>query len=317
MNKKLGTIALLTLLASSPLTAMVSANGSTTVEKQGNVSSSTEKTPSNTAWDEELEEIEEENTDEEITEEKAEEKVTLEATIEKVTSKESADWEEVTTVIKTVIDPSQIASVKDKKAKLQFNLCGYNTDEEKCVAQTDLWDFSKAYLSSVTVKTQADGTDLPIQVSVMNESWELTRLSSNSGLYTPWKDGEGESGYGFYNMIVDMGNSDTIHEPVEVTITLVGDHTNYGQTVSSKTLGVGRLAIIESVKNIINIPVMLKEPEVPVEEPVEEPETPAETPVEKPVEVVEAKTGIDSPLTVLWGLVLLVAGAVAVRKYMN
>lgn len=322
-NKKLALVALLALLLSTPMSMLGNmANAQTTVEDGGDKVSANTEAPEEEVSDtgdvdEEETTDEEESTDEEETTdedmEAMEEAVELEATMTLERDEEASEesLKEYTRITAT-IDPAILKGINiTGKAKLQFNVCGYNAEDEKCVPMTEMGDFSKSYILRVAAATM-DGTETPIQVSVMNKTGELTRLASTTDLYTPEKDNEAESGYGFYQMVVDLGQSDTIHEPITLTIDLVGNQMKYASALTENSLSLGRLAVIANVKEMTNIPVTLLVPVEPMEEePEEMPLIEEPTPV-KPAEVEKTDTGIES--LVLFGLLAVAWAAVVLRK---
>ena len=278
----------------APLNNIASANNSTNTTNKTTVSStSSANTSSEDASDEDADE--EETTEETDGEEKDEEAVEEATPIEAKVSVGELDLngEKVaTTKITASVDPTTLGIDTKVKAKLQFNLCGYDSSSEECSKATDFTsDLSKAFVVSAKAKLM-DGTEVPVQVSVQNKSGELTKLSANNDLYKPATDSSKEQGYGFYNMVVDLGESDAHQEPIEITVEVLGDISSFTKEVKEKSLGVGRLAIISGVSNITNVPVKLAED--PVETPEALPELPEkELPPVTPIsDVKESDTGI-------------------------
>ena len=254
----------------APLNNIASANNATS---KTTVSATTSaNTTSDAAEDEDTDE---EATDEETTDESEDEAVEEVTPIEAKVSMGEADLngEKVTTTkITASVDPTTLGIDTKVKAKLQFNLCGYDSSTEECAKVTDFSsDLSKAFVVNAKAKLM-DGTEVPVQVSVQNKSGELTKLSANNDLYKPATDSVKEQGYGFYNMVVDLGESDAHQEPIEITVEILGDLSSFTKEVKEKSLGIGRLAIISGVSDITNVPVNLAEEAV--EEPEDLPELP-------------------------------------------
>lgn len=276
------------LIAGSVMTpiSMASANSSTTVDTTTSATTAGDVTEEEVVEDEEV--VDEETTDEE---EVVEEITPLEANM--AVGSVDLNGEQITTTKFTAtVDPTTLGIDTKVKAKLQFNLCGFDSSTEECSESSEFTsDLSKAFVVSAKAKL-IDGTEVPVQVSVLNKSGELTKLTANNDLYKPATDTEEEQGYGFYNMVVDLGESDAHQEPIEVTVEVLGDLTDYSSEVREKSLGIGRLAIIAGVSDITNIPVNLAEE--PVEDPVDLPELPEEDlpPVVAVKDVKESDTGI-------------------------
>lgn len=215
---------------------------------------------------------------------------------------EEVDGEEKTvTTMKMTIDPSIIKD-NTTKSKVQFNLCGWNTADGKCLTTSELGLENSQYVQSVSAK-KADGEELPVQLSVINESGELTKLGETKDLVK--EENSVVTGYNFYNMVVDLGESDTITEPITLEVKLLGDHSDYKTQIQSKeNVSAARLAVIDNVKNILNYPINF------APEPVEEP-TPTEEPVKEETKVEEVKkveTGAEEMLGL--GILAVAAGAV-------
>ena len=274
----------------APLNNIASANNATS---KTTVSATTSaNTTSDAAEDEDTDE---EATDEETTDESEDEAVEEVTPIEAKVSMGEADLngEKVTTTkITASVDPTTLGIDTKVKAKLQFNLCGYDSSTEECAKVTDFSsDLSKAFVVNAKAKLM-DGTEVPVQVSVQNKSGELTKLSANNDLYKPATDSVKEQGYGFYNMVVDLGESDAHQEPIEITVEILGDLSSFTKEVKEKSLGIGRLAIISGVSDITNVPVNLAEEAV--EEPEDLPELPEKDlpPIIPVSDVKESDTGI-------------------------
>lgn len=274
----------------APLNNIASANNATS---KTTVSATTSaNTTSDAAEDEDTDE---EATDEETTDESEDEAVEEVNPIEAKVSMGEADLngEKVTTTkITASVDPTTLGIDTKVKAKLQFNLCGYDSSTEECAKVTDFSsDLSKAFVVNAKAKLM-DGTEVPVQVSVQNKSGELTKLSANNDLYKPATDSVKEQGYGFYNMVVDLGESDAHQEPIEITVEILGDLSSFTKEVKEKSLGIGRLAIISGVSDITNVPVNLAEEAV--EEPEDLPELPEKDlpPIIPVSDVKESDTGI-------------------------
>ena len=215
---------------------------------------------------------------------------------------EEVDGEEKTvTTMKMTIDPSIIKD-NTTKSKVQFNLCGWNTADGKCLTTSELGLENSQYVQSVSAK-KADGEELPVQLSVINESGELTKLGETKDLVK--EENSVVTGYNFYNMVVDLGESDTITEPITLEVKLLGDHSDYKTQIQSKeNVSAARLAVIDNVKNILNYPINF------APEPVEEP-TPTEEPVKEETKVEEVKkveTGAEEMLGL--GILAVAAGSV-------
>ena len=215
---------------------------------------------------------------------------------------EEVDGEEKTvTTMKMTIDPSIIKD-NTTKSKVQFNLCGWNTADGKCLTTSELGLENSQYVQSVSAK-KVDGEELPVQLSVINESGELTKLGETKDLVK--EENSVVTGYNFYNMVVDLGESDTITEPITLEVKLLGDHSDYKTQIQSKeNVSAARLAVIDNVKNILNYPINF------APEPVEEP-TPTEEPVKEETKVEEVKkveTGAEEMLGL--GILAVAAGAV-------
>lgn len=275
----------------APLNNIASANNATS---KTTVSATTSaNTTSDVTEDEE--DTDEEATDEEKTDESEDEAVEEVTPIEAKVSVGEADLngEKVTTTkITASVDPTTLGIDTKVKAKLQFNLCGYDSSTEECAKVTDFSsDLSKAFVVNAKAKLM-DGTEVPVQVSVQNKSGELTKLSANNDLYKPATDSVKEQGYGFYNMVVDLGESDAHQEPIEITVEILGDLSSFTKEVKEKSLGIGRLAIISGVSDITNVPVNLAEEAV--EEPEDLPELPEKDlpPIIPVSDVKESDTGI-------------------------
>lgn len=98
----------------------------------------------------------------------------------------------------------------------------------------------------------------------------------------------------------------TTEEVVDETLTDDGTALDGAETVTADEAGDGELASDEAGDEAITDAFETTEDtDVPVT---------TETTVE---EVTSAKTGIDAPFAVIGGLAVLIAGAVALRKYMN
>ena len=215
---------------------------------------------------------------------------------------EEVDGEEKTvTTMKMTIDPSIIKD-NTTKSKVQFNLCGWNTADGKCLTTSELGLENSQYVQSVSAK-KVDGEELPVQLSVINESGELTKLGETKDLVK--EENSVVTGYNFYNMVVDLGESDTITEPITLEVKLLGDHSDYKTQIQSKeNVSAARLAVIDNVKNILNYPINF------APEPVEEP-TPTEETVKEETKVEEVKkveTGAEEMLGL--GILAVAAGAV-------
>ena len=261
------------------------------------------------------EEVVDENLDDEATDETLDEETTDESEAQAVSNAdlqpietsfevgtEEVDGEEKTvTTMKMTIDPSIIKD-NTTKSKVQFNLCGWNTVDGKCLTTSELGLENSQYVQSVSAK-KADGEELPVQLSVINESGELTKLGETKDLVK--EENSVVTGYNFYNMVVDLGESDTLTEPITLEVKLLGDHSDYKTQIQSKeNVSAARLAVIDNVKNILNYPINF------APEPVEEP-TPTEEPVkeETPVEEVKkVETGAEEMLGL--GILAVAAGAV-------
>lgn len=275
----------------APLNNIASANNATS---KTTVSATTSANTTSDATEDE-EDADEEATDEEKTDESEDEAVEEVTPIEAKVSMGEADLngEKVTTTkITASVDPTTLGIDTKVKAKLQFNLCGYDSSTEECAKVTDFSrDLSKAFVVNAKAKLM-DGTEVPVQVSVQNKSGELTKLSANNDLYKPATDSVKEQGYGFYNMVVDLGESDAHQEPIEITVEILGDLSSFTKEVKEKSLGIGRLAIISGVSDITNVPVNLAEEAV--EEPEDLPELPEKDlpPIIPVSDVKESDTGI-------------------------
>lgn len=293
--KKTGSLMMLGLLIAgsvfAPLNNIASANNATS---KTTVSATTSANTTSDATEDE-EDADEEATDEEKTDESEDEAVEEVTPIEAKVSMGEADLngEKVTTTkITASVDPTTLGIDTKVKAKLQFNLCGYDSSTEECAKVTDFSsDLSKAFVVNAKAKLM-DGTEVPVQVSVQNKSGELTKLSANNDLYKPATDSVKEQGYGFYNMVVDLGESDAHQEPIEITVEILGDLSSFTKEVKEKSLGIGRLAIISGVSDITNVPVNLAEEAV--EEPEDLPELPEKDlpPIIPVSDVKESDTGI-------------------------
>lgn len=274
----------------APLNNIASANNATS---KTTVSATTSANTTSDATEDE--DADEEATDEETTDESEDEAVEEVTPIEAKVSMGEADLngEKVTTTkITASVDPTTLGIDTKVKAKLQFNLCGYDSSTEECAKVTDFSsDLSKAFVVNAKAKLM-DGTEVPVQVSVQNKSGELTKLSANNDLYKPATDSVKEQGYGFYNMVVDLGESDAHQEPIEITVEILGDLSSFTKEVKEKSLGIGRLAIISGVSDITNVPVNLAEEAV--EEPEDLPELPEKDlpPIIPVSDVKESDTGI-------------------------
>lgn len=275
----------------APLNNIASANNATS---KTTVSATTSANTTSDATEDE-EDADEEATDEEKTDESEDEAVEEVTPIEAKVSMGEADLngEKVTTTkITASVDPTTLGIDTKVKAKLQFNLCGYDSSTEECAKVTDFSsDLSKVFVVNAKAKLM-DGTEVPVQVSVQNKSGELTKLSANNDLYKPATDSVKEQGYGFYNMVVDLGESDAHQEPIEITVEILGDLSSFTKEVKEKSLGIGRLAIISGVSDITNVPVNLAEEAV--EEPEDLPELPEKDlpPIIPVSDVKESDTGI-------------------------
>ena len=275
----------------APLNNIASANNATS---KTTVSATTSANTTSDATEDE-EDADEEATDEEKTDESEDEAVEEVTPIEAKVSMGEADLngEKVTTTkITASVDPTTLGIDTKVKAKLQFNLCGYDSSTEECAKVVDFSsDLSKAFVVNAKAKLM-DGTEVPVQVSVQNKSGELTKLSANNDLYKPATDSVKEQGYGFYNMVVDLGESDAHQEPIEITVEILGDLSSFTKEVKEKSLGIGRLAIISGVSDITNVPVNLAEEAV--EEPEDLPELPEKDlpPIIPVSDVKESDTGI-------------------------
>ena len=275
----------------APLNNIASANNATS---KTTVSATTSANTTSDATEDEGD-ADEEATDEEKTDESEDEAVEEVTPIEAKVSMGEADLngEKVTTTkITASVDPTTLGIDTKVKAKLQFNLCGYDSSTEECAKVTDFSsDLSKAFVVNAKAKLM-DGTEVPVQVSVQNKSGELTKLSANNDLYKPATDSVKEQGYGFYNMVVDLGESDAHQEPIEITVEILGDLSSFTKEVKEKSLGIGRLAIISGVSDITNVPVNLAEEAV--EEPEDLPELPEKDlpPIIPVSDVKESDTGI-------------------------
>lgn len=269
----------------APINNMASANNS---KDKTTVSSTTSANTTTDADDEE--DVDEEDVDEDEDDDAVEEIAPIEAKISM--GETDLNGEKVTTTkITASVDPTTLGIDTKVKAKLQFNLCGYDASTEECSKVTEFAsDLSKAFVVSAKAKLM-DGTEVPVQVSVQNKSGELTKLSANSDLYKPATDTIQEQGYSFYNMVVDFGESDAHQEPVEITVEILGDLTAFTKEVREKSLGIGRLAIISGVSDITNVAVNLaEEPEEPEDLPeLPEEELPPITPIS---DVKKSDTGI-------------------------
>ena len=261
------------------------------------------------------EEVVDENLDDEATDETLDEETADESEAQAVSNTdvqpietsfevgtEEVDGEEKTvTTMKMTIDPSIIKD-NTTKSKVQFNLCGWNTADSKCLTTSELGLENSQYVQSVSAK-KADGEELPVQLSVINESGELTKLGETRDLVK--EENSVVTGYNFYNMVVDLGESDTITEPITLEVKLLGDHSDYKTQIQSKeNVSAARLAVIDNVKNILNYPINF------APEPVEEP-TPTEEPVKEATPVEEVKkveTGAEEMLGL--GILAIAAGAV-------
>lgn len=274
----------------APLNNIASANNATS---KTTVSATTSANTTSDATEDE--DADEEATDEGTTDESEDEAVEEVTPIEAKVSMGEADLngEKVTTTkITASVDPTTLGIDTKVKAKLQFNLCGYDSSTEECAKVTDFSsDLSKAFVVNAKAKLM-DGTEVPVQVSVQNKSGELTKLSANNDLYKPATDSVKEQGYGFYNMVVDLGESDAHQEPIEITVEILGDLSSFTKEVKEKSLGIGRLAIISGVSDITNVPVNLAEEAV--EEPEDLPELPEKDlpPIIPVSDVKESDTGI-------------------------
>lgn len=274
----------------APLNNIASANNATS---KTTVSATTSANTTSDATEDE--DADEEATDEETTDESEDEAVEEVTPIEAKVSMGEADLngEKVTTTkITASVDPTTLGIDTKVKAKLQFNLCGYDSSTEECAKVADFSsDLSKAFVVNAKAKLM-DGTEVPVQVSVQNKSGELTKLSANNDLYKPATDSVKEQGYGFYNMVVDLGESDAHQEPIEITVEILGDLSSFTKEVKEKSLGIGRLAIISGVSDITNVPVNLAEEAV--EEPEDLPELPEKDlpPIIPVSDVKESDTGI-------------------------
>ena len=294
--KKTGSLMMLGLLIAgsvfAPLNNIASANNAT---GKTTVSATTSANTTSDATEDEDADADEEATDEEKTDESEDEAVEEVTPIEAKVSMGEADLngEKVTTTkITASVDPTTLGIDTKVKAKLQFNLCGYDSSTEECAKVADFSsDLSKAFVVNAKAKLM-DGTEVPVQVSVQNKSGELTKLSANNDLYKPATDSVKEQGYGFYNMVVDLGESDAHQEPIEITVEILGDLSSFTKEVKEKSLGIGRLAIISGVSDITNVPVNLAEEAV--EEPEDLPELPEKDlpPIIPVSDVKESDTGI-------------------------
>ena len=274
-----------------------------------------EKSTTDTKKTEVVDETADENLDDEATDEALDEETADESEAQAVSNAdvqpietsfevgtEEVDGEEKTvTTMKMTIDPSIIKD-NTTKSKVQFNLCGWNTADGKCLTTSELGLENSQYVQSASAK-KADGEELPVQLSVINESGELTKLGETKDLVK--EENSVVTGYNFYNMVVDLGESDTITEPITLEVKLLGDHSDYKTQIQSKeNVSAARLAVIDNVKNILNYPINF------APEPVEEP-TPTEEPVKEETKVEEVKkveTGAEEMLGL--GILAVAAGAV-------
>ena len=278
-----------------------------------------EKSTTDTKKTEEtVDETADENLDDEATDETLDEETTDESEAQAVSNAdvqpietsfevgtEEVDGEEKTvTTMKMTIDPSIIKD-NTTKSKVQFNLCGWNTADGKCLTTSELGLENSQYVQSVSAK-KADGEELPVQLSVINESGELTKLGETKDLVK--EENSVVTGYNFYNMVVDLGESDTITEPITLEVKLLGDHSDYKTQIQSKeNVSAARLAVIDNVKNILNYPINF------APEPVEEP-TPTEEPVKEETKVEEVKK-VETGAEEMLGLGILAVAASAVWLY--
>ena len=260
----------------------VSALFATPLQTFANSEKSETKPAEKSTTDTKTEEVVDENLDDEATDETLDEETADETEAQAVSNAdvqpietsfevgtEEVDGENKTvTTMKMTIDPSIIKD-NTTKSKVQFNLCGWNTTDGKCLTTSELGLENSQYVQSVSAK-KADGEELPIQLSVINESGELTKLGETKDLVK--EENSVVTGYNFYNMVVDLGESDTLTEPITLEVKLLGDHSDYKTQIQSKeNVSAARLAVIDNVKNILNYPINF------APEPVEEP-TPTEEP---------------------------------------
>lgn len=293
----------------------VSALFATPLQTFANSEKAETKPAEKSTTDTKTEEVVDENLDDEATDETLDEETADETEAQAVSNAdlqpietsfevgtEEVDGEEKTvTTMKMTIDPSIIKD-NTTKSKVQFNLCGWNTADGKCLTTSELGLENSQYVQSVSAK-KADGEELPVQLSVINESGELTKLGETKDLVK--EENSVVTGYNFYNMVVDLGESDTITEPITLEVKLLGDHSDYKTQIQSKeNVSAARLAVIDNVKNILNYPINF------APEPVEEP-TPTEEPVKEETKVEEVKkveTGAEEMLGL--GILAVATGAV-------